>query len=140
MDVNTAIELVGQLAYFPGWEFEASDHCKRFEGSITVKVTYPSFETNRPEAKEGYPVENRPYATFPLMVHEMSNATDLYYAIGQVIMKIYDHEMREALRVKPTYWAPFHPHQIDGIRRWRKSRRHAKRWEMQLSDLQFGLA
>ena len=74
------------------------------------------------------------------MVHEMHDAMDLYYGISQVIQKINDHEMREALRIKPTYWAPFHPHQIDGIRRWRKARKHAKRWEMQLSDLQFGLA
>jgi|SRR5579862_1211207 len=139
MEVTTAMALIDNLVYFPGWEFETTDHCKRFEGSITVKVTYPSFETNRKEATEGYPVENKPYATFPIMVHGMS-ADDLHYAMGHIIMSIYEHEMREALRIKPTFWAPFHPHRIDGIKRWGKARKHAKKWRMQMPDLQFGIA
>lgn len=139
MEIRTAIDLVNEMVYLPNWSFEATDHGKRFEGTVAVKVTYPAVETNRPEAREGYPVENRPYATFPLMVHGMCNQ-DLYYGLGVVIMKIYEHEMREALRIKPTYWAPFHPHHIDGIKRWTKSRKHSKRWELQLNDLQFGLA
>lgn len=139
MEVESAMALINDLTYFPGWEFEVSDHCKRFEGSVTVKVTYPSFETNRKEASEGFPVENHPYATFPLMVHGMT-AEDLYYAMGHILMSIYEHEMREALRVKPTFWAPFHPHRIDGIKRWTKARKHAKKWRMQMPDLQFGIA
>lgn len=139
MEAQTAIELIGQVVYFPEWEFEATDHCSRFEGSITVKVTYPAWETNREEAREGYPVKNRPYATFPVMVHGMC-AEDLYYALGIVLMRIQEHEMREALRIKPTYWSPFHPHKIDGIKRWTKARKHARRYELQLADLQFGIA
>jgi hypothetical protein len=139
MEIRTAIELIGEMVYFPGWEFAATDHSRRFEGSIAVKVTYPSVETNRVEAYAGYSVVNKPYATFPIMVHGM-RAEDLYYALSIVLMKINEHEMREALRIKPSYWAPFHPHHIDGIRRWNKSRKHSKQWELQLNDLQFGLA
>lgn len=139
MDTNTAIDLIKEVAYLPGWQFEATDHSNRFEGTISLKITYPAVETNRKEAREGYPVENRPYATFPLMVHGMCTE-DLYYALGNVLMKVYEHEMREGLRIKPTFWAPFHPHKIDGIKRWSKSAKHAKKWAMQMPDLQFGIA
>lgn len=68
MKIETAKRLIESLIYKPEWTFEVCDHSKRFEDAITVKITYPARETNRAEAEQGYPVINRPYATFPIMV------------------------------------------------------------------------
>jgi hypothetical protein len=129
METDTAIELISQLAYKPGWVFEASDHCHRFEGTIILKVSYPAHETAREKARDGYPDTNQPHATFPIQVHRL-DATELYRAVLNVIAEIDSHEAREYLRVSPTYWAPFHPHNIDGMERWGTPER----------DLTFGLA
>lgn len=129
METQSAIELISQLVYKPEWTFEAKDHCHRFEGAIALTITYPARESAREDAAEGYPHVNHPYATFPIQVHGMC-AEDLYRAILKIIGEIEMHEAREFLRVKPTYWAPFHPHQIDGMRRWGEPEK----------DLNFGLA
>jgi hypothetical protein len=140
MQVESAIRLVNNLAYFPGWQFEASDHCKRFEDAITVKITYPSWETNRDKAEEGYPEENRPYASFPLMVGSIKDDLELYRVITHVIGEINDHEMREALRVQPTMWAPFHPHKTGGISNWIDTESACHEYRKYLPDMHFGIA
>lgn len=125
------------MMYKPGWSFTATDHSKRFEGSICLRVEYPARETSRDDAFEGYPNENRPYATFPIVVRDLDDS-GLYYAILKVIMSIEEHEAREFLRIRPTGWAPFHPHAIDGMRRWREACNCPA--EQLESDLQFGIA
>lgn len=139
MDIQSAIDLVNELTIMPGWELEATDHSKRFEGAICLKVTYPSYETSREMAKEGYPEANRPYASFPIVVRDLDNV-GLYRAIVAVIMEIYEHEVREFLRIKPTLWAPFHPHQIDGMRRWDQGSKEYDASVHLRADLQFGLS
>lgn len=138
MLIQTALDLVGQLIYRPGWEFTATDHSSRFEGSICVRVDYPAQETSRTMALKGYPesygLNNRPYALFPIVVRDLDNI-GLYAAILQAIAQIDIHEAREYLRIHPTGWAPFHPHQIDGMRRW--AERHNADV---IADLQFGIA
>lgn len=44
----------------------------------------------------------------------------LYYRIARIVMEVEEHEMREFLRISPTMWAPFHPHNTGGIRTWAK--------------------
>lgn len=139
MQIESAIRLVDGVIFWPGWEFEATDHTKRFEGTICVKVTYPARETSRERALEGYPEENRPYASFPLIVRDLDDA-GLYRALMWAVGKIREHEDREALRIQPTGWAPFHPHQVDGMRRWHESERCLMESLEILSDLQFGLS
>jgi hypothetical protein len=140
MDVTTAIRLVENLVFFPGWELTATDHSDRFEDTICVQVTYPSYETNRPEAERGYDVANRPYARFPIVVRDLDDV-GLYRAISRILVEdIWSHEVREALRVKPTFWAPFHPHQIDGMRRWEDGSAQLDASVHLRDDLQFGIA
>jgi hypothetical protein len=118
MHVNSAIELVNNLIYKPGWTFEATDATNRFEDAINVKITYPAQDSKMEDAPEyPNPIPGGARASFSLLVRDCSD-TDLYRQVLQVIMKIEEHEAREFLRVQPTRWAPFHPHRVDGMRLW----------------------
>lgn len=134
MEINSAIKLVGELIYKPGWEITAKEHDNRFEGTITVRIDYPARNSNRDQAEAGYPQEINTYASFPLIVADCSD-DDLYGQILDRISAIEEHEAREFLRVEPTDWAPFHPHRVDGMRRWA-----ARKGTSVMADLQFGIA
>lgn len=138
MEVSTAIDIIGNIVYSPGWEFEVTDYTKRHEGTIHILVRYPCHETARDHAIDGYPQQQEGRAAFMIMVHGL-NDVDLYHAIAWMIMDIHEHEMREILRVKPSYWSPFHPHQINGMKRWAKHPKHVKRIKSQQADLKFGV-
>jgi hypothetical protein len=118
MLIATAIELVNQLVYKPGWTIMAGDATNRHESTIRVRIEYPAQETSREEARNGYQKDNHPYAQFYIIIDPTCDDVSLYRHIAERIMEIEQHEMREYLRVEPTYWAPFHPHQIDGMKRW----------------------
>jgi hypothetical protein len=141
MDVRTAMELInsGNIRLMPYWDIEATDHTNRFEGAVCVKVTYPSYETSREMARSGYPEQNRPYASFPIVVRDLDDI-GLYRALVKIITEIQEHETREFLRIGPTYWAPFHPHQIDGMRRWDEGSAEVNDSFQLRGDLRFGLS
>lgn len=121
MRVASAIELIGQLVYKPGWQFQAEDHTSRYENSICLTIRYPAVNSDRAEACQGFPNGIRPdglaRASFCIMLGNDSDL-QLYRKVSDCIMEIEYHEMREFLRVKPTFWAPFHPHNLEGIERW----------------------
>ena len=128
MRIDSAISLVENLVYKPGWSFSATDHSKRFEGAICVRIDYPARASEREEAPS-YCREIMTYATFPMIVQDCDD-TALYRKILAAITEIEIHEAREFLRVQPTMWAPFHPHRIDGM----------KRYGDVSADLKFGIA
>lgn len=113
----TAIELVSQIIFRPGWKFEASDYTNRFESAICVRVTYPAPESSRHNFPD-YPEQIEAHASFPIQVAEC-DAAALYRKILEHVIAVIDvHEARELFRIAPTGWAPFHPHQVDGMTRW----------------------
>lgn len=116
MNVESALQLVAQLMYKPGWRFEAEDHRNRFEGSIKVTIHYPARNSDK-ELAPAYAVEIDTYASFPVIVEDTDDL-GLYRRIVDKLIEIETHEIREFLRVAPTCWAPFHPHRIDGMKRW----------------------
>ncbi|MFF9897746.1 hypothetical protein [Streptomyces longispororuber] len=134
METASAIKLVGEVGYKPGWEFIARDYSHRCEGAIVVRVYYPTRNSNRDHANAGYPDEVTVPVDFPLVVADYTDE-DLYAALLRVIMKIEEHEAREFLRVHPTGWAPFHPHRTTGMQRWAD-----RTGRDVLADLQFGIA
>jgi hypothetical protein len=138
MNVDSAIALIDNLLYLPGWGFEAADHTNRFEGSVKVKITYPARNSNRDQAPDGYPETITTYAEFPMVV---ANCDDmwLYRKVANAVVEIETHEMREFLRVKPTFWAPFHPHRIDGMKRWNATEDSGPADDI-FPDLRFGIA
>lgn len=137
MLISSAINLVQQLVFFPGWKFTATDHTNRFEGSILVRIDYTAQETGRENARQGYPETINTYATFPMIVVDCDD-TMLYRKIANAITKIQIHELREALRVHPTCWAPFHPHNVDGMKRW-LSTDDICNDDALMGDMQFGI-
>lgn len=116
MDVQTAIKIAGSLGYKPGWTITANPD-ERFEAAICVKIGYPGPDFSRRYAPEYSEAARDQLATFVLMVGDLS--------FDEFLRKIFDfllacetHEAREAYRLAPSWWAPFHPHKRDGINRW----------------------
>ncbi|MEU5930011.1 hypothetical protein AB0L49_36300 [Streptomyces antimycoticus] len=118
METKSAVELIHQLDYKPGWSITAEDYTRRFEGTVMVMFVFPAFHSDRHLAPEGYPSHtDASYAKFTIMVSDCDDIT-LYRRVLEKIIEIETHEAREFLRVRPTYWAPFHPHRTDGMKRW----------------------
>lgn len=141
MQVPTAIELVHSLIFFPGFEFKASDHTSRFEGSIRVRIEYDAWNTNREtlDAEDQYTQRIKTYAEFPLMVDDIPDDVVLYRRLMTVLMRLYEHEAREALRTEGTLWAPFHPHRVGGMQRWLQTNNDAAMVDLLASDFSFGV-
>lgn len=119
MNVNSAIALVDNIVTEPGWTFEATDYSHKFENSICVKVVYVTRNANRDQAEKGYAQEVTGEAKFAIMLDECPDDIALYYKIiTKACLCIKEHEVREFFRIKPTMWAPFHPHRADGMQRW----------------------
>ncbi|WP_419995049.1 hypothetical protein [Streptomyces boninensis] len=135
MQPASAVELVEQMIYKPGWEFHAREFTDRFEGAICVEVRYPTYNSNRDEAERGYQTPITGQSAFPLVVAD-GTIEDLCGTMLDLILKIEEHEAREFLRLRPTDWAPFHPHRVEGMRRW-LTRRQAPDFS---GDLLFGIA
>lgn len=119
MLTETACRIINEnVVFFPGWKIYAEDFTSRHEGCVCLYIEAPSVETNRPEAMEGYCVRNTPRATTMLQVADLADDVALHRAVIEKLIEFWTHEARECYRVKPSYWAPFHPHQIDGMKRW----------------------
>lgn len=134
MMVTTAIQLINNLVYKPEWKFTAEDHTNRFEGMVKVRIDYPARNSNRntaPLFEDDIPIT---YAVFSIIVGDC-NEIGLYKRLLDSILDIEAHEAREFLRVAPTYWSPFHPHRIDGMKRWAELTGQSIRF-----DTQFGIA
>lgn len=122
MDTATAVTLINEQLVFPiGWEVVAKDHSSRFGETIVVdfKLT-DARQSERAEAPEGYPnvIKGGARSGWPIYVGDVENIEDLTYKVIGAMLRNASHEIREFVRVKPTYWAPFHPHRGDGIKRW----------------------
>ncbi len=129
MMIQSAIDLINNIVYKPGWKFSVEDHTNRFEGAIKLRIDYPACNTDRDCAREGYQEQIETYAHFPVIVADCDDE-ELWRRVLGCIAEIDEHERREAFRIKPTFWAPFHPHQIDGMARWGDP----------AGDLKFGIA
>ncbi len=114
---DTAISLIENVVYRPGWVFECEPH-GNVQGGIRLKITYPANNFNRDQAADGYPSAFNPFAAFPILAGKCHDAEALYRQVIEQCFKVDQHEGREAFRVKPNYWAPFHPHHPDGMDRW----------------------
>jgi hypothetical protein len=129
MRVASALDLVNSIVYKPDWKISAEDHTNRYEDAIKIRIDYPARNSNRDEAANNYPTPIMTYATFVVIVGDCG-LDSMLRRIVEKLIEIEAHEVREFFRLAPTLWAPFHPHNVDGMKRW---------GEMD-KDLQFGLA
>lgn len=126
-----------ELIYKPGWSFEATDHTKRFQDCVKVKIHYPAYNSDREEARKGYPTSIVTYAVFPLVFGDCATRDDVLARLLGAILSIEMHEAREFLRLPAEdFEAPFHPHRHQEMDRWARVECNLNR----LDDLQFGTA
>lgn len=140
MSVETALDLINtnHIKYRPGWTFEATDYTKRFQNAIMVKFIFPAYHTEKDNAKAGYPERtDGSWAQFPILLEGVADINDLAYKILCCIREIEVHEAREFLKVGPTFWAPFDPHNYGGMHRW--SDKTGNPYSIEL-DLKYGVS
>lgn len=130
MDAQTAISLIEAIVYKPGYRLVGESFEHRFEGTVKVTVSYDAPNYNREHAPNYTVPAPNPSAAFHITVADFHNDVDLYRCLLERLLKVEEHEAREAFRVAPTNWAPFHPHKVDGMKRWGDPQ----------SDYLFGLA
>lgn len=119
MLTSSAIAIINDgIIFFPGWEISAEDFTNRHEGCVCLYINVASYETNRPEAMAGFPVQNHAKAAVLIQVADCKDDIELHRLVLETLISVWTHEAREAYRIKPTGWSPFHPHQIDGMKRW----------------------
>lgn len=129
MECESALRLIEQIVFMPGWRFEAEDHTKRFEDAVMLTIHYPARSTARAEAPDDYPNEINTYARFVILAGDCDDDEMLWRCIMEKILLVLEHEAREYFRIRPTFWAPYHPHRREGM----------KRWGNPATDLGFGL-
>jgi hypothetical protein len=118
MEVPTAIRIINDgICFMPGWQITASDFTGRHQGTICLHVEYPGRETARREAPD-YKLHNRPRAAFLIQVANIRDDIELHRKVLDKLIEFWTHEARESYRVNPSMWAPFHPHNQDGMERW----------------------
>jgi hypothetical protein len=118
MLVSSAVAIINDgIVFFPGWQIHAEDFTSRHEGAVCLSITFPSWETKRSEAMAGFPEANMPRQCFIIQVSDLDDV-ELHRAVIKILVDCFTHEAREAYRIEPSGWAPFHPHKIDGMIRW----------------------
>lgn len=120
MHVDTALTLVNEsLVYPPGYKVTATDHSKRFEDTVCLHVNIDAQASDRAEAPDyATKIKGGARSSFAIAVGDVKDVEQLTYRVINALIEATTHELREFVRVTPTFWAPFHPHRIDGIKRW----------------------
>lgn len=125
MNVKTALQLIELIDCGPGWRLEAEDHTHRYQDVIKVTVHVNAIATEREHWAtecDGYCNADETLdvrASFHVFVGRCNNDVDLYRCVfDNAVVPVLLHEAREMFRIKPTGWAPFHPHRRDGMERW----------------------
>lgn len=131
MNADSACKIINDAdtRFMPDWKVSARLH-DQFQATVIVRVEYPTHNSNRDQAAQGYPAAIRQDAEFPIITEECDDVAALAKRlITEAFAQVFLHEAREFLRFGPTCWAPLHPHRIDGM----------KRWGDVTGDLKFGL-
>lgn len=126
MQVETALELIPMFDFGPQLRLEAVDHTHRYESAVKVTTHYDTVSTDREvwkmvqESGEYLPEHQiTARADHVILVGECNDIVDLMLkVIVECLGPMFLHEIRELARVKPTGWAPLHPHRPSGMERW----------------------
>lgn len=130
MLIESAIEILRNVIVRPGYRFDFEPAEHRHEGTVLVHSWIDTVDTGRTNGMHGWPEKVEARQDFYLPVGDCVDAVELLRRFLHLILRIEEHEWREFLRLKPSGWAPFHPHQIDGMERWGSMN----------TDLTYGLA
>lgn len=114
MDAQTAVELINEIHFMPGWRVSAELDWWSSSRLVTVTCEVDTVNSNRDMALQGYP---QAITIAPVMTIDPAQFTDadvLYVGILGWIVDVFKHEAREFFRVGNDMEAPFHPHKPEG--------------------------
>jgi hypothetical protein len=134
MQTQEALDTLNNLAYRPGWTFEAeretnpyriatlgfSGRLKPGQDVIDFRFRCETVNTDRENAMDGYTEPLVLDDSAPLVPGDYADADELLYYVFLKLMEMELHESREFFRCKNRDWnAPFHPHREQGEQLWR---------------------
>jgi len=116
MQASRATQIIEDVVYKPGWKFEAlvSD---RFEEAVTLQISYAAPNFSRENAPD-YLERTMANASFMRLCTPDCTDDSIVEWVFHCIMQVEQHEAREAFRLAPMMYAPFHPHRQDGMQRF----------------------
>lgn len=124
MNKSQVVELLSNLAFKPGWTFEAREiHSYEWWHAPTTDVifmmTCETVDTDRQYACKGYPERKTLDWELAVSSDKYDTEDELLRSVFDLLMDIELHESREFFRQKNENWeAPFHPHKMEGNARW----------------------
>lgn len=135
MHANEAVSVLKNLAYKPGWRFDAMAYegMAQYEqmlverslgmevphGTVLFHYVIETVDTDREYAMGGYSHPKRLTDTVPFNAADFEDPDDLLFEIFNLIMQLEEHEAKEFFRCKDRDWhAPFHPHRPEGEQLW----------------------
>lgn len=123
MELSTAVTLINDAAFLPGWQIVAEDHTRRFGGTIKLSTVLDTVDTNRENVARDD--DGRPYfvhnidggarAAFEVYVGDVQDREQLALKVVDKLTEVFRHEAREALRWGDTLDASLHPHRPEGM-------------------------
>jgi|1185.fasta_scaffold185450_1 hypothetical protein len=114
MEASNACRIINDdIVFQPDWKITAEENTKRFENGVKIHIEFFAYDSSREHFERGnvhlYPVNIR--VDFSMQVDECRTPEDVMFKLFEIIMKVYEHETREFLRLKSArHAAPFHPH------------------------------
>lgn len=118
MRVEDVVNLVNYgIIVMPGWQLEANDYTARHEHAVCLTITYETFDYRQSEAPD-YSTPINPHAKFIIDAELMVNMDDVVREVIKACVKVCEHEIREAMRIGPTWHGPFNPHTTRGREQW----------------------
>lgn len=115
MDNETAVNMINDLHFMPGWSFQAIDSGGR---TIFARALIETVNSNQDQALKGYPQHVILERGLLVRPDEYATEGDLSEALFSWCYEILTHEAREFFRIGPDMRAPFHPHRPEGERAW----------------------
>lgn len=126
---DSAVKLLNNIEFKRNgqkWRIHAEEF-PRFEDSVLLTIEYPVIDSSRHhwdtpvgEAQSDGDIKEMFYVSTKWVIQAgcCTDDTDLYREFLSKVAIIDMHEAREALRIRPSLWAPFHPHRTGGMERW----------------------
>lgn len=114
MDARTAVELINEIHFMPGWRVSAELDWWSMDRLVKVTCEVDTVNSNQDMALEGYPQAITIAPAITIDPREYRNADMLYVGVLSWIVDVFKHEAREFFRVGNDMEAPFHPHKPEG--------------------------
>jgi len=114
METASAVELINDIHFMPGWRISAELNWWSRGRLVEVTCEVDTVNSDRDMALRGYPQKITIAPSMVINPADVSDADELYAGILGWLVELFTHEAREFLRVGNGMEAPFHPHKAEG--------------------------